>query len=278
MFYYYNIFCLVIQKKNIYSNIYSFFVFELFTGLCCNMGFGLEFFVLGSIIRSILNINKEGNMSIKNLAKHEQPREKLMEKGSSNLRDAELMAILLRTGIEGKDVIKVSEEILTKFPKKKLLSLDFESLSGIKGIGEGKACLLLAAFELTKRAMELEDNTLPIIRNARDAVLHLQDIRNAKKEHFVALYLNARNQLVHRETISIGTLNASLVHPREVFKPAIDCLAASIIVAHNHPSGGLEPSEADVMLTGRLHDAGALLGVDLRDHLIVTGEGFCSII
>jgi len=216
--------------------------------------------------------------NIKRLAKHEQPREKLIEKGAINLWDSELMAILLRTGIEGRDVIKVSEEILKKFPKKKLLSLDYEKLSQVKGIGPGKACLLLAAFELTKRALEVEDNNLPIINSARDAVAQLQELRTAKKEHFVVLYLNARNQLIHKEVISIGTLNASLVHPREVFKPALEHLAVSIIVAHNHPSGDSKPSEADIMLTGRLADAGKLLGIELTDHLIVTGNDFRSIV
>jgi len=213
-------------------------------------------------------------VNIKNLAKHEQPREKLIEKGVENLRDSELMAILLRTGVEGRDVLKVSEEILSKFPKKKLLSLDFEKLSKIKGIGPGKACLLLSAFELTKRALEVEDNNLPTISSAKDAVAQLQELRTAKKEHFVVLYLNARNQLVHKETISIGTLNASLVHPREVFKPAIEHLAASIIIAHNHPSGEVEASEADVMLTGRLADAGKLLGIELADHIIITEKDY----
>ncbi len=216
-------------------------------------------------------------VNIKNLPKHEQPREKLIEKGVENLRDSELMAILLRTGVEGRDVLKVSEEILSKFPKKKLLSLDFEKLSKIKGIGPGKACLLLSAFELTKRALEVEDNNLPTIASGKDAVAQLQELRTAKKEHFVVLYLNARNQLIHKETISIGTLNASLVHPREVFKPAIDCLAASIIIAHNHPSGEVEASEADIMLTGRLADAGKLLGIELVDHLIITNNDFRSI-
>jgi len=230
------------------------------------------------LILKILIISQGGIMSIKNLARHEQPREKLIEKGTENLRDSELMAILLRTGIEGKDVIKVSEEILRKFPKKKLLSLDFKNLSKIKGIGPGKACLLLSAFELTKRALEVEDNNLPVINSAKDAVAQLQELRTAKKEHFVVLYLNARNQLIHKETISIGTLNASLVHPREVFKPAIDYLAASIIVAHNHPSGGCEPSEADVILTGRLSDAGKLLGIEVVDHLVITKSDFRSII
>jgi len=213
---------------------------------------------------------------IKDLPKHEMPREKLIEKGVENLRDNELMAILLRTGIEGKDVMKVSGEILSKFPKKKLLSLDFETLSKIKGIGPGKACLLLAAFELTKRALEVEDNNLPTISSAKDAIAQLQELRTAKKEHFVVLYLNARNQLIKKETISIGTLNANLVHPREVFKPAIDCLATSIIVAHNHPSGDSQPSEADVDLTKRMMDAGRLLGIEILDHVVISNSNSFS--
>lgn len=215
-------------------------------------------------------------VKIKDLPKHEMPREKLIEKGAENLRDCELMAILLRTGTEGKDVMKISQEILNKFPKKKLLALDYQELAKIKGIGPGKACLLLAAFELTKRALEVEDNNLPTINSAKDAAAQLVELRNAKKEHFVVLYLNARNQLVHKETISIGTLNANLVHPREVFKPAIEHLAASIIVAHNHPSGDPEPSAADLDLTERLIDAGKLLGIELADHIIITaGKYFC---
>lgn len=215
-------------------------------------------------------------VKIKNLPKHEQPREKLIEKGPDNLRDNELMAILLRTGVEGKDVMKVSAEILSKYPKKKLLALNYKDLAKIKGIGPGKACLLLAAFELTKRALEVEDNNLPTINSAKDAVAQLQELRTAKKEHFVVLYLNARNQLVYKETISIGTLNASLVHPREVFKPAIEHLAASIILAHNHPSGEVEASRADEKMTERLREAGKLLGIDVKDHIIITKNAFTN--
>lgn len=209
---------------------------------------------------------------IKNLPKHEQPREKLIEKGVENLFDNELMAILLRTGIEGKDVMKVSSEILSKYPKKKLLSLDFEKLSNIKGIGPGKACLLLAAFELTKRALEVEDNNLPTIDSTKDAMAQLQELRTAKREHFVALYLNARSQLVHKEVISIGTLDTSLAHPREIFKPAIDCLAVNVIVAHNHPSGSLEPSADDIEITKQLTHAGKILGISVLAHIIVTKD------
>ncbi len=214
---------------------------------------------------------------IKNISKHEMPREKLIEKGSTSLKDYELMAILIRTGVAGKDVLQVSKEILKKFPTKKLLALDFAEISKIKGIGPAKACQLLASFELTKRALEVEDNNLPMIACAKDAVAQLQELRTAKKEHFVALYLNARNQLLSKETISIGTLNASLIHPREVFKSAIDHLAASILIAHNHPSGDCEPSDDDLEVTKRLKEVGKILGIEVVDHVIVTKNGFMSL-
>lgn len=213
---------------------------------------------------------------LKSLPKHELPREKLIEKGPENLKDKELLAILLRTGREGKNVIEVAEEILRKYPMKKLLSLDFNSLSKIKGIGNGKATSLLAAFELTKRALDVEDNNLPTINSAKDAVAHLQELRMAKKEHFVVLYLNARNQLVHKEIISIGTLNASLIHPREVFEPAIKNLTAQIIIAHNHPSGDTEPSIDDMAITKRLIESGKIIGIEIIDHVIITKNEFLS--
>lgn len=207
---------------------------------------------------------------IKGLSTHEQPREKLIEKGVENLRDSELMAVLLRTGMKGKNVVTLSREILRKYPKKKLLSLDFDTLSEIKGIGPAKACILLAGFELAKRSLEVFDDNLPFVQNIKDVVAQVQNIKDAKREHFVVLYLNARNQLIHKETISIGTLTASLVHPREVFYPAVEKFAVSIIVVHNHPSGNIEPSKEDLNLTRRLIDAGELLGIVVLDHIVVT--------
>jgi DNA repair protein RadC len=212
-------------------------------------------------------------MKITDLPKHERPREKMIERGPSGLKDKELLAILLRTGYTGKNVIEVSEEILRKFPMKKLLAFTYDEMVKIKGIDSGKACSLLAAFELTKRALDVEDNNLPTINSAKEAVAQLQELRTAKKEHFVVLYLNARNQLIHKETISIGTLNASLVHPREVFKPAIEYLAASIIVAHNHPSGDLNPSDSDIEITNQIFEAGRHLGIEVIDHIVVNDRG-----
>jgi DNA repair protein RadC len=216
-------------------------------------------------------------MKIHDLPRHERPREKMIERGAQGLKDKELLAILLRTGNGGKNAIELAQEILHKYPMRKLMSFGVNDFMSVKGIDQGKACTLLASFELTRRALDVEDNNLPTINSARDAAAHLQDIRSAKKEHFVVLYLNARNQLIHKEVISVGTLNANLVHPREVFKPAVDHLAASLIVAHNHPSGDPEASEADLELTDRLKQAGRTLGIELTDHLVVTADKCKSI-
>ncbi len=216
-------------------------------------------------------------MLIKDLPNHQKPREKLMEKGAQGLSNKELLAILLRTGREGKNVLEVAEDILGKHPMKKMTGLGYEEIIKIKGIDSGKACTLLAAFELSKRAFDKEDNSLPVIKTAKDAVDHLQNIRNNQKEHLVALYLNARQQLIHRETVSIGTLDANLVHPREVFYPAVQNPVSGVIVAHNHPSGDLSPSSEDIEITQRLRKAGEILGIDLIDHIVVTREGFKSL-
>ena len=209
---------------------------------------------------------------IKNLPKHERPREKLIEKGPENLSDRELLAILLRTGRAGESALDIAEGILAKYPKKKVLEVSFSDLKAIKGIDAGKACTLLAAFEFTKRAQGARSSGRPIIETDEHALAQLHDIRNHKKEHFVALYLNARNELIHREDISVGTVNASIVHPRDVFAPALEHNATAVIVAHNHPSGSPEPSPEDREVTRRLHEAGKLLGVSFLGHLILTKD------
>ena len=215
-------------------------------------------------------------MKIKDLPKIERPREKLIAKGAENLKDSELLAILLRTGTIGKNVIEIASQILSKYSKKRLLQMTYQDLSKISGIDSAKATTLLAAFELSKRALEVNDTTLPVISDAKDAVAQLSDMRDLKKEHLVALYLNAKNQLVHKETISMGTLNANLVHPREVFEPALKYSAAQIIAAHNHPSGDPKPSEDDLEVTKRLTEAGKMMGIELMDHVIVSKNSHFS--
>ena len=215
-------------------------------------------------------------MKIKDLPKSDRPREKLIAKGAENLKDPELLAILLRTGKVGKNVIEIASQILGKYSKKRLLQMTYEDLSKISGIDSAKATTLLAAFELSKRALEVNDTNLPTIVTPKDVVAQLTDLRHNKKEHFVALYLNARNQLVHKETISMGTLNANLVHPREVFEPAVRYLAAQVVIAHNHPSGDPKPSDADLEITKRLAEAGKMMGIEVVDHIIVTKNSFLS--
>lgn len=215
-------------------------------------------------------------MKIKDLPKIERPREKLIAKGAENLKDSELLAILLRTGTKGKNVIEIASHILSKYSKKRLLQMTYKDLAQISGIDSGKATTLLAAFELAKRALEVNDTNLPVIDSAKDAVAQLSDMRDLKKEHFVVLYLNAKNQLVHKETISMGTLNANLVHPREVFEPALKYSAAQIIAAHNHPSGDPKPSEDDLDLTKRLTGAGKMMGIDVMEHVIVSKNSYFS--
>jgi len=215
-------------------------------------------------------------MKIKDLPKSDRPREKLIAKGVENLKDSELLAILLRTGTIGKNVIEIASQILSKYSKKRLLQMTYNDLSKISGIDSAKATTLLAAFELSKRALEVNDTNLPVISDAKDAVAQLSDMRDLKKEHLVALYLNAKNQLVHKETISMGTLNANLVHPREVFEPALKYSAAQIIAAHNHPSGDPKPSEDDLEVTKRLIEAGKMMGIELMDHVIVSKNSHFS--
>ncbi len=215
--------------------------------------------------------------SILGLPAHERPREKLHTKGAENLSDRELVAILLRTGRSGKSALDIAADILGKYPKKSILDVTFEDLRKVSGIDSSKACTLLAAFEFTKRALGEVKSGRPIIETTEQALAQLHDIREHKKEHFVALYLNARNELLHREEISVGTVNASIVHPRDVFAPALEHNATAIIVAHNHPSGSSESSSEDREVTRRLKEAGRLLGITMLKHVIVTAQGYAEI-
>jgi len=211
---------------------------------------------------------------IKDLPKIELPREKLIKYGVEKLTNAELLAILLRTGTSGTNVIELAKLILKKFDKAKLVNLKVENLKDIKGLGAVKACEIVASLEFGRRI--LKDKKSVLLLSPKDIWQELKDLRGHKKEHFVIFYLDTGNQEIKREIISVGTLNASLVHPREVFEPAIKHLAAQIIVAHNHPSGQTEPSAGDLEVNKRLMEAGKLLGIELADHIIVTIGGFYS--
>jgi len=213
---------------------------------------------------------------IKDLPKHKRPREKLSEKGAENLSDAELLAILIRTGRAGKSSLDIAKETLKKYPISKLLAATQEELTAIKGLENTKVITIKAALELGRRAVGLFNNSLPILDSVKETVAQLADLRGKQKEYFVALYLNARKQLIHKETVSIGTLTETLVHPREVFEPAIRHFASAVILAHNHPSKNMEVSDADIKLTEKLIQSGAILDIEVLDHLVIADDGYVS--
>ena len=211
---------------------------------------------------------------IKDLPKVERPREKLMQYGPEKLSNSELLAILLRSGKKGENVIELANKILKRFSKDELPSLTFNDLKDYPGLGPAKACEIIACFELGKRL--LKDKKAEIYLEPKEIWEELKDLRDHRKEHFVIFYLDSRNQEIKREIISVGSLNANLVHPREVFEPAVRNLAAQIILAHNHPSGDPEPSEDDLLLTKKLVESGKILGIEVSDHIIVAKDNFFS--
>lgn len=202
--------------------------------------------------------------------KHDRPREKLKAKGAAALSDIELLQALIGSGNAQVDVTAIAKNVHKILINDRTLNV--ESLQKVKGLGPAKITELLASFELAKRY--ILDPERPVIDSPEKAVEQLADIRDKKQEYFVCLTLDGANRLIAKRTISIGTLTSSLVHPREVFADAITDRAASIIVAHNHPSGELEPSTADIEVTNRIKKAGSLIGIALLDHIIVSNKSF----
>ncbi|OGZ28906.1 MAG: hypothetical protein A2562_03965 [Candidatus Nealsonbacteria bacterium RIFOXYD1_FULL_39_11] len=213
-------------------------------------------------------------MKIKDLPKVDRPREKLEKYGPERLSDSELLAILLRTGSEGINVVELSSKILRKFSGTGLAKASAKELKNTFGLGSAKACEIVACFELGRRLLQNKKSVL--LLSPQDVWNELKDIRDHKKEHFVIFFLDSRSQEIKREVISVGSLNANLVHPREVFEPAIRNLAAQVIIAHNHPAGDPSPSQEDSDITTQLVDAGKLLGIDISDHVIVCKANYFS--
>ena len=207
----------------------------------------------------------------------ELPRERLARLGPQALKDQELLAVALGTGYRGRHVMELAEGILADYPKESLVDMDLGQLSRIKGLGKAKAGVLVATFELARRGLHKGLGVRPVISSPGDALSMLSDIKDQQREHFLCLYLNARNQVIHKEVVSIGSLSSAIVHPREVFRPAVAQAAASVILAHNHPSGDVSPSQDDINLTRRLVQAGEIMGIDVLDHLIIGSDDFISL-
>lgn len=206
------------------------------------------------------------------MSSQDLPREKLKKYGVTKLHDFELLALLLGAGVKGVNVLNLSKTILRKVNEIGKEKIVIEDLLKIKGLGRAKASQILAVIEIGKRLY----GEVPEILSPQDVWNLCLDIRASKKEHLVAFYLNTQNRIIGRELISVGTLDESMVHPREVFEPAVKLSAASIILSHNHPSGDSRPSEADNEVTVRLKTAASIMGIAISDHVIVADSGYFS--
>jgi DNA repair protein RadC len=223
-------------------------------------------------------MDKDFSFTVRDLPKPERPRERLQKLGPDALSSQELLALIISRGIPKKSVMTIAQELLAKFGNVKAISqATLEELCQIKGIGIAKAAQIKASFELAKREnLETDEENFDIKNPEAVCKVISSSIKEKAKEHFKLILLNSRNKKIGISTISIGTLTTSLVHPREVFKEALAHSAASVILAHNHPSGDPEPSEDDLKITKKLVESGKILGVEVIDHIIVGKNSFYS--
>ena len=210
--------------------------------------------------------------TIDQIPEADRPREKLLRKGASALSDQELLAVLLGKGTPGMDVMTLAGK-LTRLIDEKGLKVSPEDLTQFEGVGDAKATLILAAMEFTRRRIKPESAK---IETPADLLPHLRHYADRKQEHFLCATINGANEILNIRVVSIGLIDRSPVHPREVFADALSDRASAVIVAHNHPSGGLEPSPGDINITAQLKSAGAIVGIDLLDHIIFNRTAYFS--
>jgi len=217
-------------------------------------------------------------LRIKDLPSQDKPREKLISQGSSVLSISELLAIILNPGTKKEGVMEMANRLLKEYgPVPNWSKANPKSLANNLKIPISKACQLVASFELGQRLFQNNKQKRCYIRTPQQAFMYLKDMGDLQKEHFRGLYLNTRYQLIHDEIISVGSASSSVVHQREVFRPALERNASAIIVAHNHPSGSLKPTDDDINITKTLVAAGEIMGIEILDHIIVAGKRYASI-
>ncbi len=212
------------------------------------------------------------------LRKDMQPRERLLAHGAEDLELPELLAIILRTGYKSEDVMELSRRLFSDYSSKAIVGYQrVEDVMADFGLPKVKACQVVACFEIGRRMFQESEN-LVRMSAPEEVWKYVTDMHRMKKEYLRGLYLNTKHQVIHDEVLSIGTLDQSLAHPREIFAPALIHAASAIILVHNHPSGDLSPSEADLQLTRRVSEVGRLMSVPVLDHIIVSWKGYKSLI
>lgn len=218
-------------------------------------------------------------LRVKDLPDNQKPREKLLQLGPQSLSLPELVAVLWGVGTKKEELLSMAQRLVKEYGEKALISeTDPKKLADGLGIPITKSCQIVAGYELGRRFFANRGLKSVFVRNARQAHGYLREIGYSKKELLRGLYLNSRYQVINDEVISVGTLTSNLVHPREVFQPAIEHSAVAVIIGHNHPSGSLEPTNADIIVTEQLLQAGKILGIELLDHLIVAGQKYISVL
>lgn len=217
-------------------------------------------------------------MKIKALPLDDRPREKLIKNGPETLSDSELLAIILRTGNKRENVINISNKLFNKYNLKSLSRVSMGTLKKELGIGDVKACQIVSCFELGRRLAKFKEDKKHHIKNAKDiAKVFIPEMSSLKKEYFKGIYLDSRKKVIKEETIFIGSLNESVIHPREIFQVALNENAAALILLHNHPSGDPKPSVQDIEITKGLVKAGNILGIPVLDHIIIGNNKYVSL-
>lgn len=217
-------------------------------------------------------------VKLKDLPKNERPRERLIRYGADKLSNSELLALILRTGTKNDNVLNLCSSLLGEFGGiNGLLNLSVRELKEIKGIGEAKTAQILALAELSKRFNSFQSGEEVIVSSPKDVAFYMmKEMNNLKKEYFKIIMLNTKNMIISIKDVSIGSLNSSIVHPREVFVEAIKNSSAAVILCHNHPSGDCTPSKEDIVVTKRLKECGDLIGIEVLDHIIIGRKNFIS--
>lgn len=223
--------------------------------------------------------DKQYVLKLRDLPASEKPREKMLKYGSASLTLPELFAVVLNVGTKKEEVLAMSRRLLKEYGDSAIIhQKDPNKVKEMLGIPLGKSCQIVACFELGRRLFKTPDGRKPTtLRTASQVYAYLSNMRDLPKEHLRGLYLDAHYQLIHDEIISIGSMTSNIIHPREVFRPAIEYSASAVILAHNHPSGVVKPSEPDVAITAQIVEAGKILGISVLDHVIITKTKFASV-